>query len=447
MKVLFIDIDTLRADHLGCYGYARNTSPHVDGLARDGVLFEKLLCVGVPTHPSHATLYTGRHPISHGIVSHGGAADLSPSIPVLPELLQARGMATCAIDNLFTMKPWFARGYEFYIDPSFRHRARLMVTGDEINHRAIPWLRAHAGEDFFLFVHYWEPHTPYLPPLRYRGLFYEGDPADPSNTSLSGLSHQPLGDHWRDTWFPKLAPNVTDAAFVSAMYDSEIRYADDCVAELLAALEETGVAGETLVILTGDHGESLTEHDILFEHHGLYEPTVHVPLIVRWPAGGAVGGRREAGIVQHADFLPTLLEAVGGDLPQGVDGHSFLAALQGAPLPSEERAVVSEECTWQAKWSLRAGGHKLILAREPDLHGMPMRELYNLEADPGETRNLAEEEPALAHEMEQALEGWIRDQMARHGLAEDPLVAQGITLGRRWRARLAAQRTASQTPL
>lgn len=439
MNILFILIDTLRADHLGCYGYHYDTSPTIDWLAKEGVLVETHIATAIPTHPAHTTIYTGRHPLYHQIVSHGGQADLRDDIPVFPEILQQLGYTTCAVDNLYDGKKWFARGYEFYINPSFRHKARLLISAEEINQRAIPWLKAYSKEKFFLFLHYWDPHTPYIPPPRYRSLFYQGDPCNPDNPSLEVLHRQPLGDFWMENWFPKLLPNLTDIDYIRAMYDAEIRYVDDAIAELLEALDETGVAEDTLVILTSDHGESLTEHDIYFEHHGLYEPTLHVPLILRWPSGGLIGGRRVKGITQHTDFAPTLL-ALAGTLQGGLKGQEKMEfdGLNLFPWLSGEREdpihpyVIAEECTWQAKWCLRTETHKLILARQPDLHNMPMRELYNLKEDPQEEENLALKDWKTAQKMEAQLEKWLAERMQLYGLDQDPLLAQGITLGKRW---------------
>src|ERR1044071_6299938 len=198
LNIVFIDIDTLRADHLGCYGYPKPTSPAIDSLAADGVIFDRCYAPGIPTTPAHTTIYTGMHPISHNVVSHGGVTDLDRKIPVLPELLQKAGYTTCAVDNLFDLKPWLARGYEYYVNPSHRHKMRLLVSCEEINARAIPWLRAHAGEKFFLYLHYWEPHTPYLPPTRYR-TFYDGkDPFDPANESMEPIKRTPFWGMWGD---------------------------------------------------------------------------------------------------------------------------------------------------------------------------------------------------------------------------------------------------------
>ncbi|HLV81286.1 MAG TPA: sulfatase, partial [Chthonomonadaceae bacterium] len=264
MNIVFIVIDTLRASRLSSYGYSRPTSPSLDRLAAQGARFTRCFAPGIPTTPAHTTIYTGLHPLTHNIVSHGGKADLDRKIPVLPELLQAAGYTTAAVDNLYDIKPWLARGYEFYINPAFRHKLRLLVSCEEINARAIPWLRAHAREQFFLFLHYWEPHTPYMPPERYR-TFYppDRDPFSPEYTSFEPIKRQPFWGMFGDIWFKKLGP-VTDAEYIASLYDAEIRHVDDGVAEILAALEEMGLAEETLVVLTGDHGESLYSHDIYF---------------------------------------------------------------------------------------------------------------------------------------------------------------------------------------
>jgi arylsulfatase A-like enzyme len=431
MNILILDIDTLRADHLGAYGYRYDVSPSLDRLASEGALFENAFCAGLPTHPAHATLYTGRHPITHGIVSHGGKRDLPERMPFLAELLVANGFATVAVDNLFDGKRGFARGYEYYINPGLRRKASLNVTADEINAPALKWLRQNGDSPFFMFLHYWDPHTPYLPPERYRGMFYEGEPDDPDNDSLDVMQRQPLGDLWSANWFPKLRPDLTDADFVRAAYDQCIRYADDAVGEVLACLDDLGIAGDTLVLAMGDHGESMTEHDIYFEHHGLYEPTLHVPLILRWPDRIRRGTRIPA-LVQHSDLLPTLLDAAEIPIPEGVEGRSLWPLLNGET-GSLRPWIVAEECTWQSAWCIRTERHKLILATEPGLHNMPMRELYDLQRDPGETKNLALEEWELADHLESELREWLRVQMEKNGLAQDPLVEQGITLGRRWR--------------
>lgn len=430
MNILLIVIDTLRADHLGCYGYPRTTTPQIDALAAQGTLFEQFIAPGIPTQPSFTSLYTGVHPMTHRIVTHAGQMALSNGLPVLPELLARAGYTTCAVDNLYQMKPWFARGYEFYIDPSLRHTYPLSVTCDELNARAIPWLHAHKGEKFFLLVHYWDPHTPYLPPRQYRELFYTGNPFDPDNSSLLPLRRQFFGEMWQG-WFNLFGSNLTDAEFIVALYDAEIRYVDDGVGALLAALDASGMTEQTVVIVAADHGECLGQHDIFFDHHGLYEDNIRCPLIVRWP-GVVPAGRRIRTIAQHLDLAPTLLDIAGVPIPSHVEGRSLLPLMTGATDRPYYDRVITEECTWQAKWGLRTETHKFILSREPDLHGMPMRELYDLRTDPGECQNLADEQPGLAAQFEQELESWIAEWVSALGYADDPIREQGITLGKKW---------------
>src|SRR5262245_50189320 len=148
-NVLFLTIDSLRADHLSCYGYPHATSPYMDALAEQGVLCDKMFVSVLPTQPSYTTFYTGQHPIHHGIIGHGGANELSPDAPFLPEILSAAGYATCALDSLWGERSWFGRGYEYYINPGMRHQLNLSVACEELNARAIPWLREHASEPFF----------------------------------------------------------------------------------------------------------------------------------------------------------------------------------------------------------------------------------------------------------------------------------------------------------
>lgn len=428
MNVVLIVVDTLRADHLGCYGYSRATSPHVDRFAQGAVVFDTMIAPAIPTHPAFATLFTGQYSISHGIVAHGAERPVPRQAPWLPALLQKAGYTTCAIDNLAPWRHGFGRGFEFYIDPSSRQPLEINADNRLINSRALPWLEQHGGEPFFMFVHYWDPHTPYLPPRAYRTLFYQGDPCDPANRSLEAMTRHPLGQTWRETWFPKLGENITDAEYIVAMYDSEIRYCDEGIGVLLKAIER--LDQDTLVIFMGDHGELMYRHGVFFDHHGLYDGNLRVPLIMRHPD---LAPKRIPHLVAHVDVAPTILDFCGVPVPAAMEGSSLVPWLRDETTQPVRDFVVSQECTWQMKWSLRTTTHKFILAREPDFYGTPMRELYDLNADPDELHNVAEEAPELAAELEQKLEAWIEDKMAQNGLTEDPLVAHGMTLGKAWK--------------
>ncbi len=436
MNFLLIGIDSLRADRLGCYGYSRKTSPFMDGLAKEGALFEACFAPGVPTQPSFTTLFTGQRPTTHGIVAHRGNWLLGEEAPFLPALLREAGYATAAVDNMADQhQPWFSRGFDAYMNP---REPGTFPDCFEFNRTAVEWLERHRRGPFFLFVHYWDPHTPYMPPGRYQGLFYEGDPTTANAGSLAPFYHRPLMDWWVPKWLDRMAgewpgaegAQITDIEFVRSQYDAEVRCADDGVQELVGALEGMGLLDETAVILFGDHGEELGEHGIYFDHHGLYESNIHVPLIVRWP-GEAGGPRRISSLVEHVDLAPTVLEGAGLRPPASMDGRSLASLIRGEEAGGGDAFLLTEECTWMAKWALREAGWKLILAREPDFYGKPERELYDLEADPGEQQNLAEDLPDRAREMEERLEGILSKRLEQAGWREDPVRAHGITLGRR----------------
>jgi arylsulfatase A-like enzyme len=420
-------VDALRADHLSSYGYPRATSPHLDATAASGVLCESMYCAGIPTQPAFTTIHTGQHPMTHGIVSHGGSAELSKKTPTLAELFLGAGYSTCAVDNLMRERLWFGRGFECYVDPSLRRILHLGVTCEELNRRAIPWLRAHAAEPFFLFIHYWDPHTPYTPPEQDRSLFYRGNATDPSNTSLDGWWRHPLGVLARDTWLHTPAGQITDAEYLVALYDGEIRHVDRGIAELMGTVNDLGLGERTLIAITADHGESMTEHGIFFEHHGLYESTVRVPFIARWP-GRIPAGVRLPQLLQHHDITPTLLEAAGLRTPSTMEGRSRWKLLTGEREDAGREALIMVECTHQAKWALRVGRHKLILARARDFYGTPPLELYDLDRDPGETTNLAAQVPELAAALQAQLEEWIAGRVRELGRIDDPLREQGISL-------------------
>jgi len=437
MNILTIIIDSLRADHLSCYGYPRDTSPHLDALAAQGALVEGMFVPGIPTHPAFATFYTGQHPITHGVVAHGGHTPLAEDAPFFTRDLQAAGWYTGAVDNLHSTRPWYNRGYADYLDWTGQTEGRVMANCEQVNRLALPWLRQHAAAPFFLMVHYWDTHTTYHPPARLRHRYYQADPTDPRHTSLQAMRQAPLGEIWADHWMASYSRKlfggreIRDAEYVVALYDACIRWVDEAVGELLETLEQTGTAEDTLVLVMADHGEMHYDHGIFFDHHGLYDGNIRIPCLVRWP-GRIPAGQRLSGVTQTTNLAPTLLAAAGLPPAPGMEGRSLLPALIGEEALPADEPVIAEECTWQAKWCLRQGGRKFIVARQPDLYQGPMRELYDLATDPDELRNLADARPEVTAAMEAQLEAWIAARLRARGLSEDPLLAHGITLGKAW---------------
>ena len=431
-NVVLLAVDTLRANHLGCYGYGRPTSPHIDALASEGVLAEKMIAPVIPTFPSFTTLYTGQQPLTHGVIGHGGKAQLARGAPHLASQFLHAGYTTCAVDNLLRERLWFGRGYEFSIDAGLRRTLSLTVTCEELNDRAISWLRAYGKDPFFLFVHYWDPHAPYVPPQKYLDAFYQGsNPTDPTNHALDGMWQHPNGMIARDSWLRSPQGLITDPDYVTAMYDAEIRYVDDGIGQIVNVLEELGLRENTLVLLMGDHGESMAEHGIYFDHFGLYDCTIHVPFIASWP-GHLPSGKRLSPMFQINDIAPTILDAVGIAPAEGIEGSSLWPMLTGASTSGGRDRVISVEATWQAKWSLRTPQYKFILDREVEHPSFPHHELYDLSVDPDETCNLVALQPHLASEMEAELEEWIARRVSELGLDEDPLISEGAVLKSTW---------------
>jgi arylsulfatase A-like enzyme len=434
-NIILISADSLRANHLGCYGYNLATSPRIDKMASEGVLSEQMFCPVIPTQPSHTTLFTGQSPLRHGVVAHGGKAKLGRSAPFLPELLRDEGYLTCAIDTLFRERMWFARGYEYIIDPSIHHVFYANVTQEELTDRAVRWIKNFTESDpFFLFIHYWDVHYPYVPPKKYREMFYPGGtPIDPNNHALDEWWSHPIGTMARDTWLRTGKGVINDPNFVTGLYDGEVKYLDDGIGNLIESLDAMGKLDNTMIILMADHGESMTEHRVFYDHYGLYDNVIQVPFVVRWPSGNLKQGLCLNPIRQSFDIAPSILEAVGAEIPEEMDGKSFYRQWTGEEEPSGYDRFITMESTWQAKYALRTKQHKFILSRVQDLLGNPMRELYDLKADPLEEKNLVESEPALAAELERELETWISGTLESAGRKEDPVAQEGASMIQIWR--------------
>lgn len=425
-NVLLISLDTTRADHLGCYGWHRNTSPHLDRLAEHGTVFENCFSTWIPTHPAHTTMLTGCDVMKHQIIAQGAKSELDPGIPMLAELLKANGYWTGAADNLGR---WFSRGFDFYQgyqwarDPGGGWRKAEAVTKS-----ALEVLGEAAGQErpFFVFLHYWDAHTPYLPPAPFDRMFYGGNEKDPANRSMDPVLNFPPFMWYFRQWMD----GVTDIEFPKAQYDAEIAYMDACLARVFQFLEDRGLTEETLVIITADHGEELDEHQMWFDHHGLYDTNVHVPLILSMP-GTVPAGLRVPGQVRLVDIVPSVLALLGDDeAPErhGMQGRSFLPAFSGSlPHGTTDRLFLTE-CTWMRKRAVRTPEWKLIVARDhPDIHGCPPVELYDLTADPGEQQNLADERPETVAALRGELEAWLAARLRETGLP-DPLEEQEISL-------------------
>jgi arylsulfatase len=404
-NVLWFVIDTLRADHLGCYGYFRNTSPTIDRLAREGAVFEQSYASAIATGPGFSCLISGRHAVNHGFYitpwDVPNAGEFDDEIPTLPEMIWAAGgITTAAFDNLMNFRSHmkqFVRGFEFYInvtrDPGWVHHE---VTGDRVNERLLPWLKTYGGERFFAFVHYWDPHTPYNQPEEYRRAFGHrgGDLGDLE------VRRAPAGYEYVPGWGKVGEMYEGDEERSIDLYDGEVRFTDHLIGQALAALAEVGALEETAIIITSDHGEQLGQHGI-YGHAGLHEGTVRVPLIVWRPGVIPEGVRVGEGFARHVDNAPTILELLGAEPTGELDGESLLPACRGEAELTD--TVFMETGRHRA---VRRRGFKLI-----EEMGGGKVELYDVESDPMEVVNLAEERAELREELVGVLHEWVQGEL------------------------------------
>ena len=277
---------------------------------------------------------------------------------------------------------------------------------ERLNDVAIPRLRemAKGAKPFFLFLRHMDPHAPYLPPAPFERLFYEGNECDPANKSLEAVySFKPFAD-FHKSWFP---PGCTDKDYVIAQYDGEVAYMDAAIGNLFAAVDGLGLAEDTLVVITADHGETLYDHGCYFDHHSIHDCVLDVPLAFRFPGRVREGGRFDD-ICQMKDLMPTMLELMRIRTKIRFDGRSLVPRMEGRERTQEPEMYITE-ATWMRKHGWRTPEWKLIHALEPDFHFKPEVELYNLVADPEENVNLARKEPDVV----EALEGRMAAHIAR----------------------------------
>jgi len=419
-NILLIAVDSLRADRLSCYHYARHTTPHLDRFAQSGTLFENTYSAFIPTTSAYASMLTGLDVFSTQVVALRHQGPLRPEVKTLAEVLGEAGYNTTCVG--FKGNP-SARGFDQYLEFEGwgSWNAGRSPKAQNLNDVALPELDrlARQKKPFFLFLRHMDPHAPYLPPAPYERMFYHGNECDPANKSMEPvMACKPFRDFFA-SWMP---PGITDKDYVIAQYDGAVAYMDACIQSIFTALEQKGIMDETLIVFNSDHGETLYDHDCYFDHHGLYEPTLHVPLIIRYP-GQVAAGRRVAGFNRQQDLMPTILDLAGIDTDIAFDGRSLRALMSGEVASFDSEFYITE-CTWMRKHGWRTPEWKLIVALEPDFHFKPKVELYNLIEDPLENVNLAEARPDVVALLRKRMKAWIAKREQETGLP-NPIDHQG----------------------
>lgn len=445
MRVLYIDIDSLRPDHLGCYGCGRNTSPNIDAIARDAVRFDGCYTSDAPCLPSRTALWSGRFGFRTGVVGHGGTA-AQPFVEGRTRgfrdrfgttgwmaALRAAGFATATVSSFGERHAawhWYA-GYN-----EIRNPGRMgMDRADEVAPLALDWLARHAREDrWFLHVNFWDPHTPYQAPLDFGEPFADTPLPDWLTEEVrqrcwdgfgphSAQEPHGYGDHPFGRTFPRMPMQLDSMEAVRRWidgYDTGVRYADLHVGHLLDALADAGVLDETVVIVSADHGEALGELNVWGDHQAADDATCHVPLLVRWP-GLTDGGRVDRALLYQFDWAATLIELVGGTVPEGWDGRSFAAAFRVGREEGRD-SIVTGQGPWACQRGVRFDNWLCLRTWHDGYKAIEPVMLFDLETDPHEQHDLAPARPQMVDRAMALLADW-QAQMALTGPTDvDPLM-------------------------
>jgi len=429
MNVILIVFDNLKAAKLGCYGYFRDTTPNLDRLAKESCIFDTCIAQCAHTMPSFTTILTGQDPFKHGVVGtlwcvpNAHNSILDDETPVLAEAFRAAGYTTAAFDNLFSFanRPkWFVRGYEWYVDVTKTFGRHHTTCLRDIDVRLLPWIEAHGREKLFLFIHPWDTHS--------------GDPADEFASFFDHRSgdidphtyEASSGERYVRAWG---RPERIEEGGLDYhdRWDNQLRSLDHELGRLFDGFAKAGLLDNSWIVITADHGNDTREH-YSFGHREVYEDCIHVPLIVRPPGGiGSDGPKRIAGLAEHTDLMPTLLDAAGLTCETAdMDGASLRAAMEegtaiGRDVSFATGCYIQHDGLWKsceltargAQWKYIERG--LIPAHDytkTDLIGMivsargaseqerlpafrelPQQELYDLSSDPEELVNRADAKP------------------------------------------------------
>lgn len=439
LNVVFVTIDSLRPDHLGCYGYKRSTSPNIDSFAREGVVFRQAIAQGSATLASNPSFITGSEPLWHPVDLADKSAYISPATKTLPAVLKERGYTTA----LFTDHPTgIGRVFGFRKDLDVFTETET-GRSHELTLEAIKWLRANRKKKFFLWLYYFGAHGAYIAPASYKDMFLSDGlgPVDKEIPIENGEAGPAFGV------IPKYIAEdgIVSTAYYTAKYDAGIRYCDEQIGIFWKGIKKLGLDKNTLFVLVADHGESFGEHGYYFFHGmTLYDEIVKVPLIMKGPKGFPKGKMFETQ-VRLLDVVPTILDVLGIRKERSMDGVSLKRLIltgseQGIPLFAFSRSG-------KMLFSLRTKDHKIIFIdretqdeegsvfwqRHKDYYKSDY-EFYDLHSDPAESRNVMDEKPGEANALKRMLDHYVQEFKRRGRESKERL--PGATLDQETRERL-----------
>jgi len=443
MRILYLDIDTLRPDHMGCYGYSRNTTPNLDKVAAEGIVFENYYCSDAPCLPSRAALNSGKLGIHTGIVGHGGTAadrriygpgrefqDQSERDNLFFTLRKAN-MYTASISTFAERHSawWFQAG----LNESHNVGKQGHESGEEVLPVALDWLERNKDrKDWFLHLHVWDPHTPYRAPADL-GNPFENEPLHDnwiteeifSDHFIRGGPHTPQdlnGMHGNDNPnYPRYPGNLKSVADVKAFidnYDTGIRYADHLLGQVLDRLKEQCIYDETAIIISSDHGENMGELGLYAEHGTADNITHHIPMIVKWP-GGAKG--KNPGFRYNADLVPTLAELLDVPASDKWDGKSYAKVINGTGEDLGRDSLVLSQQAHVCQRSARFGDWIYIRTIRDGWQEFEDEMLFNLKNDPHEQFNIAAKHPEICAQGAKIILDWQDAMMKTSTSDRDPM--------------------------
>lgn len=413
-NIILVSIDTLRADHLGCYGYSRPTSPNVDRFCTESVKYDQAIAQAPSTTPSHGSILTSMIPSSHGAF-RTRKRKLSPAVLTMAEILQGEGFRTASFNGgaQLDAKFGFDRGFEVY----------QSMTGDALDNddftlqvdKGIDWIKQHRDQRFFLFLHSYDIHHPYHPTPEDLTLFsasYSGPLSIPINaTVLSKINHK------------ELDMSEADRQFIIDAYDGEIKGMDAGFGRLLEFLAAAGLKDDTILIFTSDHGEEFGEHGKMGWHsHTLFDELLHVPLIIRFPRGQFAGTSIPAQ-VRSIDILPTALELLGVKRDPSFQGLSLI------PLVTGEQQTLDDDRAISQRDSSRPVPPTSLRRTKWKYH---RKKLYDLAADPAEKVDVSGQHPEILAKMRSEIEDALKDSgstTSEEAVLDSSLTEQLRTLG------------------
>ena len=448
MRILYIDIDTLRPDHLGCYGYERNTSPHIDKIAKEGTIFTECYASDVPCLPSRASFFTGRFGIHSGIVGHGGtAADMR--LTGLERGFEDQLIAQSWISMLrrakyypVSISPFAERHSAYWFNAGWKEIYNPGSRGNEIADDIIPyaenWLKNNGQKDnWFLHINTWDPHTPYRTPLDFENPFEDDLPPSWLTQDIIDAHRESYGWHSAgDLWgfgyraeakfmsrnFPRAGilniKNLEDYKKWIDGYDIGIRYADEMVGRIVRLLKDLDVYSNTLVIISSDHGESQGELNVYGDHATACHIINRIPMIVKWP--GKDWHEKYDSLIYQTDVAATILESLGQKVPIFWDGKTFYKQIENDEEFGRDFLVLSQNAL-SCQRAVRFDNWTLIRTYHTGLKNYPELMLFDYKNDFHMTHNLADENPEIVSKGLKLLDEWHTEMMHSSPSEIDPM--------------------------